>query len=232
MSVIRLKHNGFGGNVDYVMCINASGNMRPFIQEFKSNAHKIPDIFLEMLDCAGRGPVPFRVKIILFRSGGCGAPEIEESPFFVLVGDFEGENQMVDFLEYVNSIQPMGEDLGENALEALYCAIKSDWWESGSIKRHAITLLTDVVPPAMRDWAASPDFPEGAPSILPMIIDAWNNEMQLRTKRLCVFMPQSAAAELFFDTDNTIYAFAAEKCGLDDLDIDSLIKIFCNQALP
>ena len=133
--------------VDIVMCIDATGSMKPIIEEVKGNALSFYQKFVEAMDENDKSVSQLRIKVIVFRDYGCDPEPMVESTFYTL------PEQNEEFKSFVNSIEPSGGgDVPENALEAIALALKSDWTTGGARRRHAILVFSDA-----------PAIPLGAP---------------------------------------------------------------------
>ncbi len=130
---------GLSYNVDIVMCMDATGSMRPLLDMVKANALSFySDIKGKMTEMEKHIDT-LRVKLIVFRDYlADGENAMLLSDFFTL------PEQSAEFERMVKSIEPKGGgDDPEDGLEALGYAMKSKWTTSGDKRRHVIVVWTD-----------------------------------------------------------------------------------------
>lgn len=127
-------------NVDIVFVIDVTGSMTPVIETVKSFALSFHQKVIEGLKKANRSIHQMRVKVIAFRDYYCdGDMSMEESEFFYLPDESE------EFRSFIDSMRATGGgDIPESGLEALALAMRSDWVQEGTSKRHVIVLFTDA----------------------------------------------------------------------------------------
>ena len=223
-SSLNLKYN-----VDIVMCIDATGSMRPLIDTVKKNALSFYDDLMQKMTEKNKQVNQVRVKVIAFRDyldylQNNGQIPMLKTDFFLL------PEQAEQFNSVINSIEPKGGgDDPEDGLEALAYAIKSDWDKTEGIKhRHIIVVWTDdathnlgfgnVTP---RDPSKKP-YPQKMPKSFSELTLWWGTTdtpgqfMDTRAKRLLIYAPMMESwATIGNSWDNAIlYASEAAK-GLD-----------------
>ena len=174
-----------GHAVDIVFCIDGTESQKEVLESAKQ---KIPSFF-EDLYCSyhktGRWIVQLRCKIILYRDYQAdGQYAMQATDFFLL------PQQEKDFKECLNSIQAGGGgDPQEDGLEALAYAIKSSWTVASPKKRHIIIVFSDADTHPLGYSKDSPYYPKGIPQNLHELENWWEDEMDIRAKRLVLFTP-------------------------------------------
>lgn len=172
--------DGIDTNVDIVFVIDATRSMQTTIDMVKASTFSFQENLSECLKSAGRIIKNLRVKVIWFRDFYYdGKYAYGESRFFELPEEKE------DFHEYVNEINEAGGgDEPESALEALILAMRSDFVQAGTKKRHIIVLFTDAQAHAFEDYdrlveeaakqGCKPEmYPENMPKDLAEFYNAW-----------------------------------------------------------
>ena len=159
--------------VDVVMCIDGTGSMMDMIGKVKTRAKAFYSDYLKAMDKGGKQVRDnhFRVKVIVFRDyKETDAPAMQESPFFELTTP-EGQESYARFVDGIEATG--GGDDPENALEAIFQAIKSDWSrEGGRFRRHIILLFTDApaLPLQEPERVGATEYPADAPDSLEKLI--------------------------------------------------------------
>lgn len=219
--------------VDIVMCIDATGSMRPIIEEVKENALNFCTKFHESMDANGKNVASLRIKVIAFRDYGCdGSRAMEESDFFVLPEQNEA------FRSYVMGINAAGGgDEPENALEAMALAMRSDWAMGDGKHRHVILVFTDASAVSLGDTArmSNPAYPADMPSSLAELGDMWAGESQElagmpdpRSQRLVLFAPKVSPWTDIQIWDKVWTCFSMAGGGLEEVDTDLAIQLLVN----
>ncbi len=134
--------NDFSGsidrNIDIVFCIDGTGSMGKLIDDVKNNAKKFSSDLTDALLESNTNITSLRVKVITFRDYKYDDDAMEITPFFELPSD------QADFEKAVDCIEAHGGgDNDENGLEALYYAMKSDFY-TGPKDRQIIVMFTDA----------------------------------------------------------------------------------------
>ncbi len=213
--------------VDIVLCIDATGSMSPILGEVKANAMRICEMFKEGMDDEGKTVEQLRIKVISFRDYGCDDEPMVESDFFVL------PEQNDALAAFVNGIEPKGGGDGpENALEAIACALKSDWTTGGKKRRHAILVFTDAPALPLGARASAGSYPAGMPADLATLGAWWagtsqdlGSTYQASAGRLVVFAP-NATPWTDLATWNCYWpTYSQAGKGLDDVQIAEAIAI-------
>ena len=142
-----------------------------------------------------------RVRVIFFRdflecARDRSAP-LMATDFYVLSDKYSNQGEIL--VEQIESIQPFGGgDIPEDGLEALACAMKSDWCKKvpNHKRRHIIAVFTDAPTHELGFGKASSDYPAGMPRNFDELTQMWGNKlnregsMYYSAKRLILFIPK------------------------------------------
>ena len=234
------QYQGAGYNADIIMCIDSTGSMTPCLDNVKKQALSFYTDFLNAMEESGRKVDKLRIKVIDFRDyGDTKAPAMTESRYFNFSAE---EDESTAFSEHINSIQPLyGGDLPENALEAISLALKSDWVQDGTKRRHVIVLFTDAPALPLAARAGCPGYPDGMPKDLAQLSEWWEGEGQefsgnyeTASGRLIIFAPDAEPWTEFQTWSRTWYTPTAPGAGMSDIDMtmvmDVLVKSFTAQV--
>lgn len=213
--------------VDIVMCIDATGSMKPIIEEVKGNALSFYQKFVEAMDENDKGVSQLRIKVIVFRDYGCDPEPMVESTFYTL------PEQNEEFKSFVNSIEPSGGgDVPENALEAIALALKSDWTTGGSKRRHAILVFSDAPAIPLGERSGSSNYPSGMPADLAQLGSWWegtdqtlSSTYQPKAGRLIAFVPDASPWNELSAWNRYWPSYSKAGTGLSDVDIQSAIDL-------
>lgn len=204
-------------NIDIVMCIDTTGDMVPFVNNFKEKAHTVNERFREEFDELGAEIGNLRVKVIAFKDCTCDEEPIRESRFFALNSQEEQE----EFNRFVKSLEAgWGGDPEESSLDALLLAMKSDWVSDSFRKRHAIIMVTDAPSKPLID-----KLNEGLDESMAVVRGEWE-KMERRAKRLFVFAPDIEPwTEISCWDYGVWHCIIEEHGGCADMDLDEIIRI-------
>lgn len=123
--------------VDFVVCLDASGSMEPYLEKAKENMFNFFTYFLKEMDANGKEVKKTRMKIIVFRDADVDQVPFEESRFY----SFPEEQSEIK--EYLSLIRVSDQKTGHsNALEAIALALKSDWTQEFQRRRHTIVVYS------------------------------------------------------------------------------------------
>lgn len=216
-------------NIDVVFCIDGTGSMSPCIESVKKNAKRLYDEFLNKLTESNSVMDSMRIKVIVFRDYGSDTNAMEISPFFELPDD------NADYENFMNNIEASGGgDAPENGLEALYCAMKSDF-TTGPKDRQVIVLFTDTDALPLKARSDSENYPTDMVDE-DGLIDTWtcnNQDLKLREKlkRLVIFAPADTKySEISKSFNRVMYVPVNTSQGLDDVSFDDVIKMLVASA--
>ena len=216
-------------NIDLVFCIDGTGSMHGIIDNLKRHAKRFKDELTEALVEANTNITSLRIKVITFRDYGEDADAMEESRFFELPGD------QTDFERAIDAIDAHGGgDAPENGLEALYLAMKSDFY-TGDKDRQIIVLFTDADALELRYRADSPRYPSDMPDwhdLCEIWGGARQSDLKLRSrlKRLILFAPLGTKYEKDFKWNRVTYVPVEPSEGLKELDFSVVIKEIVKSA--
>ncbi len=187
---------GKGYKMDIVFVIDATGSMTPIMNEVKANALSLGDKITEALKAANKNVDELRLRVIDFADFASeGEDAIRLSDFYTM------PEQKAEFEARINNIDidMRGGDIPENALEALYAAINSDWVKIGAGEkgRHIIVLMTDAVPLNLQERAGCVGYhADEYPSNIEELTEIWSADSQSSitklsptNKRLIIFAP-------------------------------------------
>ena len=215
---------GMDYNVDIVMCIDATGSMASIINDVKRNALSLYQKFVDEMEAKGKSVQQLRIKVIAFRDYSVDSEAMVESKFFVL------DEESREFHDFVNAIEASGGgDDPESSLEALALAMKSDWVQTGSIRRHVIIMYTDAPALKLGEKSGEAGYPSGMPSDLAELREWWEGQrMEKRAKRLLVFAPDTEPWSDMVDWSNAFHTASKAGAGCDDTDIQTCIHMLVN----
>lgn len=218
-------------HVDIVMCIDATGSMRPCINAVKESALTFYESFTEEMAVAGKDVAKLRIKVIAFRDFGAVHSEayaaLEESPFFELPEDAEA------FKSFVEAIRPKGGggDGPESALEAIATAMKSDFTTEGMKQRHVILVFTDAAALPLDKHADKEGYPVGMPKDLAELGAWWEGESQefsgtykRKAGRLVAFAPKKEPWTVM-ESWNRYWPAYTTSVGLADVDMATVFDL-------
>lgn len=220
-------------NIDIVFCIDATGSMAPCIDSIKANARRFHKEFVKKMTDLNSSITSMRIKLIAFRDyGEDGADAMSESRFF------EFPDDQADFENCLAGITATGGgDDPENGLEALYCAMRSDF-VTGTKDRQVIVLFSDADALPLGARAGSQDYPAD------MVDDdgffnTWmccsgqsaGLKLRERSKRLVLFAPKNSQYEkISTKLNRSIFSPVTMDAGLGDIDFDDIIEIIAATA--
>lgn len=200
-------------NIDIVFCIDGTGSMASCIEFIKTNIKKLYDEIMNRFIYTDNWTI--RIKAIVFKNDDSDTFEI--SPFFKL----SEENN--DFENFMNNIKVGGNSSANNGLEALYCAMQSDF-TTESKDRQIIVLLTD------NDALPLKTIDEDT------FIDTWtcnNQYLKLREKlkKLVIFAPEkSKYADLLLKFNRMFYRPVKASNGLSEVSFEEIVTLLLASA--
>lgn len=127
-SILRNARKSAGPKtvVDLVFLIDATRSMQNALDAMKMHAMTLYEDIIKRLSPKGRVVSQMRVKVIVFRDVYADAEPFQESEFFVLQENGQGDE--VEFYNYVSNIRAEGGgDEPDSALEALHLAMNVDY---------------------------------------------------------------------------------------------------------
>ncbi len=216
-------------NIDLVFCIDGTGSMHGIIDNLKKHAKRFKNELTEALVEANTNITSLRIKVITFRDYKDDPDAMVESRFFELPGD------QSDFEREIDAIDAHGGgDSPENGLEALYLAMKSDFY-TGDKDRQIIVLFTDADALELKYRADCPGYPADMPDWHDLC-EIWGGARQTdlklrsRLKRLILFAPLGTKYENDFKWNRVTYVPVEPSEGLKELDFSVVIKEIVKSA--
>lgn len=229
---------GFQGGykVDIAFVIDATGSMEPIMTEVKERALTLGDEIKEKMEQSGRHVGALRMRVIDFADFASESIEaIRTSEFFTMPGEQPQFESQIRGIQYADR----GGDIPENALEALWVAMKSDWVDLPGLTpgRHIIVLITDAPPLNLGErngcmGYVADDYPE---NIMEME-EIWkensaqgggHTKLNPKKKRLLLFAPEGTIAGHSWDAvsgwENTTFTAVDSANGLKDMPLDGVI---------
>ncbi len=145
-------------SVDIVFVIDATGSMRQLMEKIKQTAIALPKALTEAVKGAGKNMRRIRIKVIDFADFKSeGKDTIHESDFY------NANTQIVQIINEFDSIKMVkddgegrgGDEIPENALEAIWLAMNSDFVEQRPDEdlRQIIMVFTDASPLRLQERA-------------------------------------------------------------------------------
>ena len=212
-------------SVDFVMCIDATGSMKPFMSEVKAKVLSFYCEFVEKMEEMEYSVDQLRIKVIAFRDYGCDSEPMVESRFFVL------DDEVEELYSFVDKIEAKGGRAGgQNALEALALAMKSDW-VTDTRRRHAIILWTDGDALELGVRRNRPLYPFDMPRTLEELKNEWDEKMDRSGKRLILFAPDVWPWSDMIDWDGIFHLASQAGTGCSDIDFDCAIRLIAPNDL-
>lgn len=211
-------------NVDIVFCIDGTGSMANCIDKLKEHALTFQSKFSQYLLTNNTEITSLRVKLITFRDYGFDSDAMVISDFYELPNEEEA------FRLALNEIDAHGgDDNPENGLEALYYAMKSDFY-TGRKDRQIIVLFTDAEALPLLERKGSKSYPADMvdETGFQTMWACGDQSCKLRNnlKRLVIFAPAGTKYEELSNNFEQAYFTAVEgDNGLEDINFDEIIKI-------
>lgn len=226
-------------NVDIVFAIDGTGSMQPLIDKVKSLTLTFRNALEAGLAEKKRKIHNLRIKVIVFRDYYIdGNDALVESRFFILPEESQAFHDFV-----ANIWAGGGGDEPESGLEALALALRSDFVQEGTKKRHVIVLFTDAsAHPYEQQRNGIPDnYPANMFQNIQELYQAWGSgqdylgrtgqstQMNKEAKRLVLFAPSVYPwNELEVDLENVIRKDMDKGNGGQDLDLTDVIALVAN----
>ena len=220
-------------NIDMVFCIDGTGSMTPCISAVKNNARRFYREFVGAMTDMGSKIDSMRIKVIVFRDYKYDEDEaMQESAFFELPADD------ADFERYMSGIvADGGGDAPENGLEALVCAMRSDF-TTGAKDRQVIVLFSDADALDLRERKGCGDYPSDMPDRNGML-EMWSclkqdkeYKLRERCKRLVMFAPAGTVYEkkICRGFNRSVFVPVQMSRGLGEIDFKDVVRILAASA--
>lgn len=227
---------GAGYKMDVCFVIDATGSMDPIMSEVKARALSLGDELLAKMADAGKPVDELRMRVIDYADYASeGEDALHLTDFFKIPDDKQKFEDAIKGIEYENR----GGDIPENALEALYAAMMSDWVKinaaAGEKGRHIIVVMTDAQPLNLGERKGCIGYPEDLPETLADLEEMWSpsgqssmTKLNNSAKRLLLFVPQGKDSaghdwEEVAGWEQTTRKIVSAAEGLKDANLDSII---------
>lgn len=227
-------------NVDFALCIDATGSMSPCIDMVKANASRLYNDFMQKAASEGKVINSVRIRIIAFRDYRAdGNQAMLATNFFHLPEDTAKLQAAIDSI-----FADGGGDDPEDGLEALAFAIRSAWVkpEPGVSKcRQVIVVWTDApIHPigfsrTTDTGEINPVYPTSMPKTFRELTNWWDGQgafVDSRSKRLLLYAPGDNDipnavnwSEIANNWENVIYVPSKAGAGLAEASYDEIIKL-------
>ena len=216
---------------DFVVCIEATSNVKPCASQLHNTLKKYFERFLECVDEKDYPLGKLRIKFILFRDFACCAEPIFETDFFNI--DASEDFSLVD--EFIEKIE-FKDGYGYcNALEAIALALQSKWTTLEGYRRYTILVFSNgQVRPLGGNQRLISTYPPNMPKSL-CELGAWwegteqslDSTFQSKSSRIiCFVSPQDQTWQDMCSWYQYWPAYS-QKCGtdLEDVEIQSAIDL-------
>ena len=218
-------------HVDIVFCVDATGSMRPVLDQVKNGILHFHSDLTNAMAAKGKHVDGLRIRVVAFRDYYA-----DENNAMLVTDFFDLPRQAEELSRCIASINPKGGgDEPEDSLEALAYAIRSDWLSSDTMmRRQVIVLWTDAPPHEMGYAVKSPHYPRGMPSTLSDLSGWWGTGnstgyMDNRAKRLLLFAPDDPTWNLISKSwNNTIFFPSIAGEGLKEYEYKQIIDAISN----
>lgn len=226
-------------SIDICFVIDSTGSMGPIINQVKANALQLHNEIKAGMDGANKRVNPLRIRVIDFADFATEFDDaLHASAFFELPGQEDAFKSCVDSIDIGESIGGKGGDIPENALEALWLAMNSDWCAipAGKKGRHIIVLITDAPPLALRERSGSvgyydDDYPEN----IQKMGEVWAEEdaaqggnkstkLSKRNKRLILFAPDNNGWDDVIGWEDVLYTPVDAGTGLIEFNMGDIVE--------
>ena len=206
--------------IDFVICVDGSANMKPFVAQLDRVARELHSILTENSWNFDPKEILTRAKFIVFRDyGRDGNDAMVQSRFFEL------PNELDSFVKYAQSITAFGGGNSANGYEALWLALQSDFVATRRQDKQAIMLIScnDAFGPGKRSGA--PNYPKDIPN-LASLAEFWYKSPYFRNRRFLLAAPNDTFYRKMRDSmAHTVYDNTVElNSGAKDLDWHELIR--------
>ncbi len=217
--------------VDLVFCIDATMSMDPILDKVKRNALNFYQDFQNVMNEKGKKVSQLRIRIVAFRDY-----YYDRDKAMMITNFFNLPDRAADFEACVKSIIPDGGgDDPEDGLEALACAMKSDWSNGSAKKRHVIVVWSDEGTHDLGFGKSVPNYPRGVPQDFNELTEWWGSKrnpgiMDENAKRLLIFAPDKPGWSIIRDNwNNVIHAITDDKdIGLSKVEYTEIMDAICN----
>lgn len=218
-------------DVDVVLCIDATGSMKPVIDMTKKNALSLPSDIMNEAAAQGKHISNLRMRVIVFRDYRAdGEYAMQMTDFLNLPEERADLNDLV-----AGIIADGGGDEPEDALEALAYAMSSDWQPArpGAKRRQVIAMWTDASAHDIGFGKTSPYYDRDfLPSSFEELTDWWGDDeseqsrMHYDSKRMVLFAPKMKPWPLLESAwENVILYPSAAGNGMAEKDYHEIVYL-------
>jgi len=226
-------HGNLQYAVDIVLCIDATGSMRPVIETVKESALSFHGRLDAVMGEKGKAISQLRLKVIAFRNFCDEADNaIQETGFMVF------PSQAEEFEKFIRQLEPYGGgDVPESGVDALALAINSPWEKGLDRRRHVIVIFTDAPAHPLGSPAATSTqkYPRQIPRRMSDLFEQWGYArsqtavMENSATRLVLFAPDcepwTGTAE---EWNLTMHFPSRAGEGLEEFEMDQIIQTIAN----
>ena len=183
--------SGMETDVDIVFVVDATASMRPIWNMLEESVTFFSERIKEYAEESSMRKIGrIRIKVVWFKDFYyCADVAYGESLFFEMQAEKE---KLKDYMVNVN-ISSSGHE-AKSALEALSMAMRSDFTQGGTFRRHFIVLFTDAPAHPFEDYNAFSSqqgkngcrvtmYPDHMPQNLKEFIDIWNLYENLESQK-------------------------------------------------
>lgn len=223
--------------LDIAFVLDATGSMAPFWESFARDINLLGEKLAAGLAKRNLTIKQLRVRAVDFSDFVSEADEaIRQTEFFTLPDDRAALEMYVQNVDYLKR----GGDIPENALEALYTALDSDWTPvvRGERCRRVTVLVTDSYPLNLgeRDGTIGYDV-KAYPKDLNEFSDIWHGSSEQsnanfyhRHNRIVLIAPEGSDAcghswDRFFDWDRTVTRLVKPERGCEEITVDEIVEL-------
>lgn len=216
--------------VDLVFCIDATMSMDHILDTVKNNALNFYQDFTNVMTEKGKKVSQLRIRVVAFRDY-----YYDRENAMMITNFFNLPERAKDFEACIKSIIPNGGgDDPEDGLEALAYAMKSDWSNGSSKKRHVIVVWSDEGTHDLGFGKSAPNYPKGMPADFDALTEWWGSKrnpglMDENAKRLLIFAPDKPGWTNIRDNwNNVIHVETEAGTGLRECEYSEILDVICN----
>lgn len=216
--------------VDLVFCIDATMSMDHILDTVKNNALNFYQDFTNVMTEKGKKVSQLRIRVVAFRDY-----YYDREKAMLITNFFNLPERAKDFEACIRSIIPDGGgDDPEDGLEALAYAMKSDWSNGSSKKRHVIVVWSDEGTHELGFGKSAPNYPKGMPENFDDLTQWWGSKrnpglMDENAKRLLIFAPDKPGWTNIRDNwNNVIHVETEAGTGLRECEYSEILDVICN----
>ena len=211
-------------NIDVVFCIDITGSMGLFLDNFRDSLDQIVEGIQDIAEDKGFDLERLRFKFIFFKDFNYDAEPLKMTKFFRMPDRYEEVKEILARYEADG-----GGDMPESGMEALYYAFTSNWTD-GPKDRQITMLFTDADAQFDYDWYDQKehdiDIKVREIADLEKVYNQGSEEapaIKDKIKRLVIFAPEETTyQELPFD--NFTFVPVEYGCGVTGVSLDVILQ--------